>query len=95
MSRPRPECGTDAAYQRHRLAGEEACAPCKAAHAAASSAHRARNGATPRTKGPEHGTRAAYVRERRAFRAGKGPAPCDSCKAANAAHAAQQRNQTA
>lgn len=25
-------CGTDAGYQRHRSAGEDACAPCKEAH---------------------------------------------------------------
>lgn len=27
-------CGTPAAYQRHRVHGEVACAPCRAAHAA-------------------------------------------------------------
>lgn len=32
---------------------------------------------------PTHGTRAAYERERRAFKAGRGPAPCDACKAVN------------
>jgi transposase-like protein len=33
-SRPLAPCGTDRAYSRHKSRGEEACAPCKAAHAA-------------------------------------------------------------
>lgn len=38
MSRVR--CGTDQGYKRHRRHGEDACAPCRAAHADANRARR-------------------------------------------------------
>jgi hypothetical protein len=85
MGWPTPECGTNGGYQRHRRLDEEACDACKAAHNETIKQLRERNGSTRRTPGPEHGTRAAYARERRAWRAGKGPEPCPECKAANAA----------
>lgn len=34
MTRALLPCGTDAAYQRHRSAGERPCEECRAAHAA-------------------------------------------------------------
>lgn len=83
MARPPARCGTHGGYLAHRRRGEDACGPCKAAHAETIAAQRVTRGATPRPKGPEHGTRAAYVRELRAWRAGKGPEPCEVCRAAN------------
>ncbi|GAA0934163.1 hypothetical protein [Pseudonocardia zijingensis] len=85
MPRPTPAHGTDGGYQRHRRLREDPCERCKAAHAETIKELRVRKGSTPRAPGPEHGTRAAYARELRRWRAGKGPEPCETCKAANAA----------
>jgi hypothetical protein len=79
MTETRPSCGTNAGYQAHRVNGEDACPACLTAHAA----HMQQWRGNPRPKGPVHGTRAAYERERRAFKAGTGPAPCEVCTVAN------------
>jgi hypothetical protein len=39
---PRPPCGTDTAYQRHRIVGEPTDAACRAAHAASMKAYRSK-----------------------------------------------------
>lgn len=83
MPRPPAAHGTNAAYLAHRRRGEEACEECKTAHAATEGARREQGGSTPRQRGPAHGTRAAYERERRAFAAGKGREPCEECRTAN------------
>ena len=45
---PRATCGTDRGYQLHRAAGEQACAPCREAHADRCAQYRA-TGANSRT----------------------------------------------
>lgn len=42
MARPKAPCGTDSAYKRHLAVGEPTCGPCRAAHATAQRARRAR-----------------------------------------------------
>lgn len=91
MARAPAEHGTNAAYLAHYRRGEEACDECKIAHAETEGARRQRGGATPRQPSPAHGTRAAYERERRAFAAGKGPEPCEECRAANRARTTARR----
>lgn len=81
VPRQRPKCGTNGGYLAHRRRGEEACEPCKTAHAELAGNTREAAGSKRRPP-PRHGTRAGYERERRAHRKG-GPAPCEACTAAN------------
>ena len=75
MPRPPASCGTSAGYYRHRRKlKEDACDPCKAAHAAA----QAPVGTTPR-KPAECGTEGGYKRHRRTLQT----EPCTACKAAH------------
>jgi hypothetical protein len=70
-------CGTNAAYQRHLVRGEEPCEPCRKANRAYQRAWR--NGEpTPPPEPKPCGTRAAYVRHRR-----NGEEPCQACRDAN------------
>lgn len=48
-SQPVAPCGTQAAYQRHRRNGEDACDRCRAAHAASRRKLYAAHGAPPAT----------------------------------------------
>jgi hypothetical protein len=91
MPWPPAVCGTNGGYLAHRRRGEEACDPCKRAHAQTEAAARERRGATPRKLGPAHGTRAAYERECRRWKAGLGPEPCEKCKAANRKRTTERR----
>lgn len=85
-----PDHGTNGGYLAHRRRSEDACAPCRAAHAELARVTR-QTDTTPKPALQPHGTRAAYERERRAWAAGEGPAPCAACRAGNTA-AANARN---
>ena len=79
MPRELKPCGTRAAYQRHRRAGEEPCDPCREAMRAAN--RQFEESRPPRKRNRRElkpcGTRAAYARHRR-----NGETPCDACRAA-------------
>lgn len=78
-----PQCDEDKGYQLHRYRGEEPCARSKRAHAAHNRAVRhAIRRPTPRPL-PEHGTRNRYEIERKRYKAGEGPPPCERCTLAN------------
>lgn len=51
------ECGTPAAYQRHRRKGEEACEPCKAANRAYQAQYRAANPGRSQAETRKHAAR--------------------------------------
>jgi hypothetical protein len=75
--------GTNAGYQQHWKRQEAACDACREAHRLYAAEQRENGGAKRRGPVAEHGTRSAYERERKAFRAGTGPEPCELCRAAN------------
>jgi hypothetical protein len=77
-------CDEDRGYQRHRWHDQEPCGRSKRAHAAHNRQRRAELAPPEPRKLADHGTRARYERERKAYKAG-GPKPCDVCTLANTA----------
>lgn len=72
-----PDCGTYAAYQRHRDHQQEPCPPCRTA---ARDYARARLGMKP-YEPPECGTTAGYDKHKR-----EGEEPCADCREARRAY---------
>lgn len=79
MSRDLKPCGTKAAYERHRVAGETPCRACRAA-VAEQARQRRGSGPTPRVLKP-CGTVAAYLRHKKAKEKA-----CEPCLEANRAY---------
>jgi hypothetical protein len=78
-------CDEDRGYQRHRWYDQEPCGRSKRAHAAHNRQRRRELAPPEPRKLADHGTRSRYERERKAFKAGTGPKPCDVCTLANTA----------
>jgi hypothetical protein len=85
--RPRAECGTPSAYDRHVKYGEPIDDACRAAHTRASAEKRARMQQAPMKREPAKcGTNSGYrkhIREK--------TKPCDLCRKAHAAEDARLR----
>lgn len=58
-------CGTDAAYQRHKKRGEEACDPCKDAHAIRLAQYRGSEHTGRRNNKPVCGTYSGAIQHRK------------------------------
>lgn len=75
--RPRAECGTPSAYDRHVKLGEPIDDACRAAHTRASAEKRAKQ--APKKREPARcGTRGGYLRHRK-----NGETACAACRQAN------------
>ena len=81
MAKTLQPCGTNAAYQRHKMAGETPCEPCLRAHAAYAHAYRRAKGLLSSRPAPVCGTRAGYDKHRR-----DNTTPCQACIEANRAY---------